>query len=98
MRRKVEKQKAKLIFEAFMTVYNKLTVKEEWEEVVYAKKALQKQDWDSIVLNIKDGTRWLIMPYIQEENIDILDPKIWKIIENKQISEEITMAIKEQYS
>ncbi|NHJ48286.1 MAG: hypothetical protein FK733_10920 [Asgard group archaeon] len=98
MRKNVEKKKAKLIFETFIAVYNKLSVEEEWEEVVYAKKALQKQDWDSIVLNIKDGTRWLIIPYIREEKIDILDPKIWKIIEKKQIQEEITIAIKEQYS
>ncbi|NHJ49590.1 MAG: hypothetical protein FK733_17505 [Asgard group archaeon] len=98
MRKKADKQKAKKIYESFIAVYNKLSLQEDWEEVVYARKAMQKQDWDSVVLNVKDGTRWLILPYIREEKIDILDPKLWKILENKKITDEITAVIKEQYS
>jgi hypothetical protein len=98
MRKKADEQKAKKIFKSFISVYNKLSVEEDWEEVVYARKALQKQDWDSVVLNIKDGTRWLITPYIRGEKIDILDPKLWKILENNKITDEITVVIKDQYS
>ena len=98
MRKNVEEKKAIVIFETFMKIYKKLYVKDVWEEVTFAKKAMQKEDWDSAVMNIKDATIWLLKSYIREERINMLNPKVWEIIEKKEISEEMNALIKEQYS
>jgi hypothetical protein len=98
MRKKAEEKVARKIFETFMIAYSYLSIKEDWEEVVYAKKAMQKKDWSSVVFNIKDAIRWLITPYIREEKIDILNPKIWETLEKKHIPNDILTTIKVIYS
>lgn len=81
-----------------LTAYEKMGIERHWTEFGDAKKAVSMGNWGNALASLKDVLRFMIrydLPSVPEQ---LLDPSIWKTVEDMHISPELAEALKAAFS
>lgn len=91
-------EKAKLVHDLTEKVYSTSGIDRHWTEFDDARKAIQTGHWANAVASLKDVLRFIVryqLPLVPEQ---LLDPSIWKAVEDMTLSEELKNALEEAYT
>lgn len=90
--------KAKLVLELTEKSYASLGIDRKWTEFDDGRKAVKTGNWGVALASLKDVLRFIIryeLPTVPEQ---LLDPNLWKSVEDMKISDELHLALQEAYS
>jgi hypothetical protein len=91
-------EKARLVLELTENAYLLAGIDRQWTEFDDGRKAIQTGNWGNAVASLKDVLRFLVRYQLASVPEQLLEPSIWKAIEEMTISEELRNALKEAYS
>ena len=90
--------KAKLVLELTEKAYVSLGIERKWTEFDDGRKAVKTGNWGVALASLKDVLRFILryeLPTVPEQ---LLDPNLWKSVEDMKISDELHSALQEAYT
>lgn len=91
-------EKARKVLELTEKAYLLSGIDRHWTEFDDGRKAMLTNEWGKAVASLKDVLRFIVryqLPLVPEQ---LLDPSIWKAVEDMTLSEDIRNALEEAYT
>lgn len=91
-------EKAKMVHDLSENAYLISGIDRHWTEFDDGRKAIQTGHWGNAVDSLKDVLRFIVRYQLPSVPEQLLDPSIWKTIEDMTLSEELEKALEEAYT
>ncbi len=90
--------KARKVLELTEKAYLLSGIDRHWTEFDDGRKAILTSEWGKAVASLKDVLRFIVRYQLPSVPEQLLDPSIWKTIEEMTLSEDIRNALEEAYT
>jgi len=91
-------EKARKVLDLTEKAYLMSGIDRHWTEFDDGRKAIQTGQWGNAVASLKDVLRFIVRYQLPSVPEQLLDPSIWKAVEEMTISEELMEALEEAYT
>jgi hypothetical protein len=91
-------EKARTVLELTENAYLLAGIDRNWTEFDDGRKAIQTGSWGNAVASLKDVLRFLVRYQLSSVPEQLLDPSIWKAIEDMTLSDELKAALEQAYT
>ncbi|MFV2015137.1 MAG: hypothetical protein ACC656_06915, partial [Candidatus Heimdallarchaeota archaeon] len=91
-------EKARNVLDFTEKAYSISGIDRHWTEFDDGRKAIQTGQWGNAVASLKDVLRFIVRYQLPSVPEQLLDPSIWKAVEEMTLSKELKKALEEAYT